>query len=99
MEKWEYITRFVWAHNEGWKAKESIEFYNKEYGTDHPPIKPKKFSPQFMIGILNNMGEQGWELIHMEPVAGVGDNEDVKFTGDVYTYSNVYFCVFKRRKA
>lgn len=98
MQKWEYLTRFVWANETNWKARESIEFYNQEHGASRSDFKPRKYSPQYMISILNNMGEQGWELLHMEPVGAVGNNHDVLFTGDARSWSNVYFCVFKRPK-
>jgi len=46
---------------------------------------------------LNKLGEEGWELVHMEPVAKVGNKGDV-LIGPNYRWSNIYFCVFKRRK-
>ncbi len=97
MEKWEYLTRFVWANKENWKAEESVDFYRKQGFSD---FKPNKFSPQFMIATLNRLGEDGWELVHMEPVPEVGNNEDVGFPhggANLTTWSNVYFCVFKRK--
>lgn len=100
MNKWEYISRFIWAEKENWKAYDSIGFYNQELATDRSFSKESKYSPLFMIGILNDMGEKGWELIHMEP-AGVGNNEDVMVgyqnsAGSMW--SHAYFCVFKRLK-
>ena len=93
MQKWEYLTRFVQASNEGWGANESIDLYNKEYGIEHAPLKGEQYSPQYMTAILNNMGANGWEMVHMEPIAGVGRNHDVHFTGSAYAWSNAYFCV------
>jgi hypothetical protein len=49
-----------------------------------------------MIPQLNKLGKEGWELVHMEPVPRVGGKEDVQF--DQYSWSNTYFCVFKRRE-
>jgi hypothetical protein len=98
MEKWEYLTRFIVARKDNWMALESIEFYNREHGTERSQLETKKYSPQFMISILNDMGEVGWELVHMQPISEIGNNDDIKFTGQNYTYSHAYFCVFKRRK-
>jgi hypothetical protein len=91
VERWEYLTEFVWANIE---TKGIKEFLRQRW----PDWKnPPKFTPETMIPQLNAWGEQGWELVHMEPVAGVGRNGDVSFTGDVGSWSNVYFCVFKLR--
>ena len=47
---------------------------------------------------LNQLGEQGWELVQMQPVL-LGDNGDVQVVGGEYReWTNTYFCVFKRRK-
>jgi len=92
MEKWEYLTEFVFAdiENEGVKA------FLQERSPNWKNLP--KYVPQTMIPHLNTLGERGWELVHMEPVAGVGKNNDVWFTGTNSSWSNVYFCVFKRRK-
>jgi hypothetical protein len=95
MEKWEYWTTFLWASTENPGA---LEHLKKKY----PDWNPPKFAPQTMMPELNSFGETGWELVHLEPVRAVGKNYDVYFAsgGDVShtNWSNVYFCVFKRRK-
>jgi len=96
MEKWEYWTGFLWAHIENEGAKELIK-------KSWPNWKnPPKYAPQTMIPQLNNFGEAGWELVHMEPVRRVGQNYDVYFSSGgglaEINWSNAYFCVFKRRK-
>jgi hypothetical protein len=93
MEKWEYMTEFVYA---------SIEISGvREFMRQRWPNwqNPPKFTPETMILRLNKLGTEGWELMHVEPVAKVGNNGDVGFvTGEGATYwSNAYFCVFKRR--
>lgn len=97
-ERWEYITQFVFADIEFPGVKD----YFKEAFS--PEYKPPKYSPEAMIPELNSWGAEGWELVHMEPVAGVGKNFDVKFVSGgsttgipTTTWSNVYFCVLKRR--
>jgi hypothetical protein len=89
MEKWEYITTFFEA-----KAtdKEIKAYIQQEFEVKKPP----RYAPESMIPALNELGEQGWEVIHMEPVAGVGGKRDVRF--DSGRWSNMYFCVLKRRK-
>jgi len=92
-EKWEYLTKFVWASIENQGARGYIQ-------GAWPDSQPAKYSPETMIPELNAYGDRGWELVHMEPVGAVGKNRDVGFVaGEVSPrWSNVYFCVFKRRK-
>jgi len=94
MDKWEYLTQFIWADIENKGAREYIQ-------KTWPNWQPQRFSPQTTIPELNKLGEEGWELIHMEPVPEVGDNHDVGFDhrNNFTTWSNVYFCVFKRCKS
>lgn len=89
MERWEYLTKFVEA-NAG--DKEIREFVKKTFDVKKPP----RYTPESMIPELNKLGDDGWELVHMEPVAGVGGKGDVRFESG--KWSNVYFCVFKRMK-
>lgn len=86
MQQWEYLTRFMEA------SASSKEI--KEYIKQHFDKKPRRHSPESMIPELNRLGDEGWELVHMEPVARVGGKEDVRFDSD--NWSSTYFCVFKR---
>jgi hypothetical protein len=92
-ERWEYLTRFVFANveNEG-----AVEYYFDNF----PGSKPKQYSPETMIPELNELGQRGWELVHMQPIGAVGKNRDVGFVAGeaMPRWSNSYFCVFKRRK-
>jgi len=92
IEKWEYWTEFISAdiEKEGTKAflQQSLPNWKN----------PPKFTPETMIPRLNSWGEEGWELVHMEPVL-IGKNVDVYFDHSANNYSNIYFCVFKRRKS
>jgi len=93
MEQWEYWPTFIEASA---KDKEMKEFLRNSV----PDLKkPPRYLAEAMMPKLNELGAQGWELVHMEPVAGLGDKGDVLFAGDSREWSNVYFCVFKRRKA
>lgn len=87
-ERWEYHTEFVEAD-----AKTQAEFMQRMF-----PAQVAKYAVQAALPRLNELGDAGWELVHMEPVS-LGSNEDVRFVGgDTNIYSRKYFCVFKRRK-
>ena len=87
-EKWEYLTLYLQANAKDSSTRSFIQQrFNK---------KPKAHSPESMIPELNQLGEEGWELVHMEPVARVGGKEDLRFDTD--HWSHTFFCVFKRRK-
>jgi hypothetical protein len=92
-EKWEYLAKFMWASIENKGAREYIQ-------GAWPGWQPAKYSPETMIPELNAYGNEGWELVHMEPVGGAGKNRDVGFIAGeaIPRWSNVYFCVFKRKK-
>jgi hypothetical protein len=92
MEQWEYLPTFLEANA---KSKDKREYLKKRM----PDVKkPPRYTPEAMMPELNRLGEEGWELIHMEPVSAVGRKGDVLFDNG-RQWSNVYFCVFKRRKA
>jgi hypothetical protein len=93
-EKWEYLTKFIWASIENEGAKEYVQ-------QRWPGWQPAKYSPETMIPELNSYGNIGWELVHMQPVGAVGKNRDVGFVAGqgMPLWSNAYFCVFKRRKS
>ncbi len=92
MQKWEYMTLFVTADIDNENAGEFLK--QRWPGWTKPP----RYTPQTMIPFLNELGEQGWEIVHMEPVADVGNNADVYFNGEYSRYSHTYFCVMKRPK-
>ena len=87
LERWEYQTRFMEAKA---RKKEVKRYIRSVFGK-----RPKRYSPESLIPELNALGEQGWEVIHMEPVPRVGGKEDFRFFGD--NWSNNYFVVLKRR--
>lgn len=91
MEQWEYFPTFIEAN----ARDKGIKSYLQQRVPDLK--KPPRYMPESMMPKLNELGAQGWELVHMEPVAGVGKKRDVLFDGG-HQWSNVYFCVFKRRR-
>lgn len=92
-DQWEYLTTFLFADIENPGAREYMAMH-------WPGHKKAKYAVQSVIPTLNDLGNEGWELVHMEPIGGVGKNEDVGFiAGDAMArWSNSYFCVFKRRR-
>jgi hypothetical protein len=90
MDHWEYLSTFCYANIENPGAAES--YARVTQGSD-----PPRYTPEAMMPELNAWGAQGWELVHMQPVAEVGRNGDVRFNGETSSWSNAYFCVFKRR--
>lgn len=92
-ERWEYLTKFCTAHIDNDGAKEYLAEAFPDWN------KPPKYTPETMIPELDDLGADGWELVHMQPVPSVGDNADVGYQGasDNTWWSNTYFCVFKRR--
>ena len=95
MEQWEYLTEFLYANLE---AKGAKDYIHERW----PDWKPDKYAPEAMIPALNALGADGWELVHMQPV-GVGRNSDIMVGYAANNmkdfWSNIYFCVFKRRKS
>ncbi len=92
MEQWEYLPIHIEAQA---NTKEMKEFLKRQM----PDVKKfPRYMPQAMMPELNELGAQGWELVHMEPIARVGNKADVYFNGADSKWSNVYFCVFKRKK-
>lgn len=91
MEQWEYWPTYLEAKA---NKKEMKEYLKSKV----PDLKrPPKFMVESLMPQLNEMGEQGWELVHMEPVPGLDNRGRARFGGR--EWSNVYFCVFKRRRA
>lgn len=90
MEQWEYLTQFLTANA---KTREARAFIKQRFGKD-----ARAHSPESLIPQLDKLGAEGWELVHMEPIAKVGGKEDVRVNA-ANDWSSTYFCVFKRRKA
>lgn len=84
-QKWHYLSTFLKAD------ADSVMDYLEEHWDWKEGI-PRN-TPEAMMPRLDFLGEQGWELVHMQPVL-VGRNADV--LADVAGWTNTYFCVFKR---
>jgi hypothetical protein len=88
-QKWEYQTHFLIAHIDSEGAKELLK-------ERWPEWEPGEFVPETMIPELNALGENGWELILMQPVV-TDKSGSVLHVGRYPKTSNFYFCVFKRQ--
>jgi hypothetical protein len=62
---------------------------------DYEETQLPRYSPQWLMPKLDSLGDEGWELVHMEPVV-VGSNADVLMIDTMRTWTHSYFCVFKR---
>lgn len=92
MLQWEYLTTFMEANA---RPKEKLEFLKRRFPgrKNHPRHTPESMMPE-----LDRLGAEGWELVHMEPVAQVGGKGDILFKGSGTHWGHSYFCVFKRMK-
>lgn len=91
MQRWEYYTTFLSA-----EAQYELQFL--EHLRDWKEGIPQ-YTPEALMPRLNAMGEEGWELMHIQPVypGSKGDimiNDQSGSRNWMYTY----LCVFKRAK-
>jgi hypothetical protein len=89
--KWEYLTIILEAD-----AAREEDFLRQrwDWKAGIPP-----YTAQALIPRMDALGEDGWELVHMQP-AHVGNKGDVlMFNGNNNrVWGSTYFCVFKRPK-
>jgi len=82
-DKWEYYSAILSSYEDKEKAKQA---------------GVKEFHPVFLNSILNQWGEKGWELIHIQPVHLTGDHMIQLDNVRGAQCTNQYHCIFKRRK-
>ena len=91
VDKWEYMSIVIEANIDEPGSREHIM---KRW----PDIeKTLKYSPRTPNPILDELGEAGWELIHIEP-RSFGSQMDIWPLGHGLSIVHSYFCVFKRKK-
>ena len=92
MNRWEYLTTFVEADA---TRPDGQEFLEKR----QPGQPTARHAPESMIPQLDSLGEEGWELVHMQPVIP-GKKGDVLIDegSGMRRFGHHYFCVFKRPK-
>jgi hypothetical protein len=91
-QEWEYLTTFIQAD-----AKQEEHFLHeyKDWKGDIPQHAPESLMPR-----LDHLGQQGWELVSMQPVY-VGQKQDILMQdagSGSRSWTSTYFCVFKRAK-
>ena len=89
--QWEYMTTFLQADA---RLEEAFLLEMRDWKEGIPQHTPESLIPR-----LNALGEQGWEVVHMQPVR-VGTKGDIalsdNYGGTGWSYT--YFSVFKRPK-
>ncbi len=89
--RWEYLTTVVEAN----AAKRETRSFLKARFPGRRRIP--RFAPESLMLALDKYGQEGWELVHMEPVARMGSKGDILFPASgAPRWSRAYFCVFKR---
>lgn len=87
MQRWEYLTATF---------STSVEGAPIPVRDDVPQDITTKYSPYALIPQLNQLGDQGWELVTIEPVV-IGRNGDVVVPdAGSARWGRDYFCCFKR---
>mgnify|MGYP000211829246 CR=1 FL=1 len=90
MQRWEYFTTTL---------SSSVEDTPIPVRDDIPTGEHEKYSPYVLIPQLNHHGDQGWELVSIEPVS-IGRNGDVvRPDAHAAKWGRDYFCCFKRQIA
>jgi len=87
---WEHYLELLEAD-----AQQQPEFIQQFYPSDSVP----RYALQSLLPRLNQLGEQGWEIVQIQPVM-LGKNGDVLINGAMSEkWTRTYLCVFKRYTA
>ncbi|HEX4716819.1 MAG TPA: hypothetical protein VH164_18015 [Ktedonobacteraceae bacterium] len=86
--QWEHYIEYINADARDSQTKDFLATY-------YPGAKFSKYAAEATVRRLNEIGEQGWELVHMQPIWLNNDGTVTSATG---IGTNTYFCVFKRPK-
>jgi hypothetical protein len=92
--RWEYLVRVFELNKDD---EVVIDYVQREYPDRNWKELPK-YDMLMLEAWLNKCGEEGWELVRLEPVDSVGDNGDVGYIfPDAYnTWRRKFLCAFKR---
>lgn len=87
--RWEYLTTFLEADAE---READALLAMRDWKSGIPAYVPEALIPR-----MNALGDQGWELVHMQP-AYVGQKQDVLMSdaSSSRVWTSRYFVVFKR---
>lgn len=89
MTRWEYRAELLLASVDVDGASEHIALR-------YPGWEPRRNSPQLMEAAMNERGQEGWELVHMQPVKAGANHDILHHAVNSREWSSHYFCVFKR---
>ncbi len=89
--QWEHHIEYIEARRT--KMPQMQEFLARYYPGQKVPI----YAVQAILPRINQLGEQGWELVQIVPVEP-GENGDIRTGGERIYWSNTYLCAFKRLK-
>ena len=87
-QRWEHHIEYITTNTSNPQVKDFLATY-------YPKSGFPRYGAQAALKRLDELGAQGWELVHMEPVE-LGDNGDIRIGGQSPYWTNTYFCVFKR---
>ena len=90
LERWEHLSRILEADAEDADVRAYMERY---WHGDTPP----RYSPEALMPALDELGEQGWELVSLQPVL-LDRNHDIDWNHAGCLFSHTYMTAFKRRK-
>ena len=90
MERWEYLSTILEADADDGDVRDYMERY--WHGEKRP-----RHSPEALVPALDELGEQGWELVSLQAVL-LGRNHDIDWNHASSLFSHTYMAAFKRRK-
>lgn len=94
MARWEYLVRVFTLDKDDEVA---IDYVQREYPDRNWKELPK-YDPLTLEAWLNRCGEEGWELVSLEPAEAQGKQGDIgrTYSSGSYNWARYYLCVFKR---
>ena len=88
---WEHHVEYIQAETHSQQHQATVAAY-------YPGQKVPLYAVQAILKRINELGEQGWELVQLEPVE-VGKNGDIRIGGgESSRWTSTYLCAFKRLK-
>jgi hypothetical protein len=88
-EQWEHYVEFVTAD-----SQYDPPFVQQFYPQGRAPV----YAIQSILPRLNYLGEQGWQLVNIQPVRLGGNGDVMMESGGSREWNNAYLCAFKRRR-
>jgi len=102
VQKWEYLVDILYpaSDKEGVAGGRDpvVRRYLQETYQGAPP---GKYNPKYLEAALCNFGDDGWELVSIEPVCMTGREFDWRHAagGQYEHWTQQYWVVFRRQKS